>query len=140
MSETGLLNIYKDVLRPSAEYSSVVYNTLIPSYIWDKLESVQKQACKIIYGMNVDYDKLLADGYLESLKDRRAAASLRFALKAVASPRFGDKWFKKARTTDIVPRTTTRRPYQEARYRTERDRNNPIQALTRALNEHFINS
>ena len=43
-----LLKVYKEVLRTSVEYNSVVYHSLVPKYISDKLESVQKQAIKII--------------------------------------------------------------------------------------------
>ena len=87
--------------------------------------------------MNVDYNELVENGIIERLKDRRTAATLRFALKAEASPRFGKKRFRETRSTEIVPRVSTRRPYQETRYRAERNRNNPLQALTRALNEHY---
>ena len=59
MSKENLLGIYRQVLRPSAEYSSVIYNLLIPEYISDKLESVQKQAMKIIFGYDIDYQMLI---------------------------------------------------------------------------------
>ena len=81
MNAEDLLGIYKSVLRPFAEYSHVVYDSLIPEYISDKLESVQKQAMKIIYGGNVDYGGLISSGKIETLKDRRTCALLKFAEK-----------------------------------------------------------
>ena len=44
----------------------MVYGTLIPEYLSDKLESVQRQAVKIIYGHNVDYNGLVEDGTIEA--------------------------------------------------------------------------
>ena len=126
----------RDRLRPSAEYSSVVYDSLIPEYVSDKLESVQRQAMKIIYGWDINYQKLVEDGVIEHLKDRRREAVLRFALKAVQSERFGPSWFKLNPETDINLRPGTRNRYLERRCRTERGRNNPINVMTRLLNEH----
>ena len=89
MSKDNLLRIYKDVLRPSAEYSSIVYNSLIPEYIPDSLESVQKQALKIILGRNINYRKLVDVGTIETLKSRRESAMFKFTIKAANSGRFG---------------------------------------------------
>ena len=55
MSKADLLHVYKQILRPSAEYSHVIYHPLIPEYISDRLEMVQKQAIKIIYGHDINY-------------------------------------------------------------------------------------
>ena len=56
MGRNELLKVYKTIIRPGAEYSSVVYHSLIPNYISDRLESLQRQAVKIIYGYDVDYN------------------------------------------------------------------------------------
>ena len=136
MKESSLLNIYKDVLRPSAEYSSIVYNTLIPEYLSDKLENMQKQAMKIIYGWNIDYSKVLEDEVISSLKHRRQEASLRFALKASASTRF-KKWFPLNPGTQHAVRSTTRKHFLEKKCRTECGRKNPLLAVIRQLNEHM---
>ena len=55
MSKNRLLQVYKQIIRSGAEYCSTVYNSLIPLYMSDKLEQVQKQAIKIIYGYDVNY-------------------------------------------------------------------------------------
>ena len=136
MGRTDLLNIYKDVLRPSAEYSSVIYHSLIPDYISHKLESVQRQAMKVIYGWDVDYGALLENGTIETLKSRRIDAIKKFALKAEASSRFGSNWFKFTPSTDRTVRDSTRNKYVEQTCRTERGRNNPLNLMTRILNEH----
>ena len=83
LGQNNLLQIYKSIIRSSAEYGSVVYNPLIPEYVSDKLESVQKQAMKVIYGWDVCYQTLLDTGIIEPLKQRRNNASLKFALNGV---------------------------------------------------------
>ena len=138
MYQNALLGIYCDVICPSAEYSSIIYNTLIPEYVSDRLESVQKQAMKIIFGFNIDYANLVENGTIEPLKVRRTNASLAFALKASQLPRF-QYWFKQAQSWDREVRQTTRRTYVERKCRTERDRNNPLNAITRQLNAHLAN-
>ena len=55
MSKNRLLQVYKQIIRSGAEYCSTVYNSLIPLYMSDKLEQEQKQAIKIIYGYDVNY-------------------------------------------------------------------------------------
>ena len=137
MSKDSLLNIYKRVLRPSAEYSNIIYHSLIPDYVSDQLESVQKQAIKIIFGHDAKYDEMVENGIIETLKSRRADAVLKFALKASTSERFGSCWFREAAINDREVRPSTRRPYIEKFCRTERSRNNPLAFMTRVLNEHL---
>ena len=132
-----LLAIFKNVIRPSVEYSSIIYHSLIPDYISDRLESVQKQAMKIIYGHNIDYAGLVDNSVIEPLNKRRIDNAVRFALKAAASPRFGPVWFKEHQDSEREVRATTRAKYVEKFCRTERSRNNPLNYLTRLLNEHL---
>ena len=105
--------------------------------IRDRLETVQKQAMKIIFGWDIDYDKLVQDGTIETLSKRRDDNVIKFALKATQSPRFGPAWFKETPITDREVRESTRLKYVEKFSRTERGRNNPIDYMTRMLNEHL---
>lgn len=59
MDLANLLKVYFTFVLPSAEYCSIVYGPLIPKYVSEKLESVQKRAMKIIYGAGVDYISLI---------------------------------------------------------------------------------
>ena len=140
MCPSDLLNIYKTVLRPFAEYSHVVYDSLIPEYMSEKLESVQKQAMKIIYGWDMDYDKLIEDGMIETLKTRRKDAVLKFAIKTAASQRFGPNWYKETPETYMQMRPSTRNRYIEKNYRTDRGKNNPLHVMTKRLNALHKNS
>ena len=68
MSSSNLLGIYSSTIRPSVEYASIIYHSLIPEYLSNKLEQVQKQAIKIILGHNIDYASLIDGGELETLR------------------------------------------------------------------------
>ena len=128
MAPADLLKIYFTVIRLAVEYCSVVYHSLIPGYVVEKLERLQKQAIKIIYGNGVDYDGMVEDGSIEALEARRTAACLRFAQKASETERFGPKWFPRNRN-DREVRSSTRRVFVEKNCRRERDCNNPIQYM-----------
>ena len=93
MAPMELLKVYFTVIRAAVEYASVVYHSLIPKYLSDRLERIQNQAMKIIFGNSVDYDRLVEEGIIQTLESRRDAACIDFANKAVANPSFGDKWF-----------------------------------------------
>ena len=84
------MSIYKTVIRPAAEYCSVAYHSLIPKYLVEALERAQKQAMKVIYGVELDYGMLLENGVLEGMEERREKNCLKFAFKARARTRIFD--------------------------------------------------
>ena len=135
MQPDKLLTVYKAIIRPTADYCSVVYNSIIPGYIADKLEGVQRHALRIIYGKNSDIDAVMAVKSIEKLSDRRNKKCLDFALKAVNTERFGKRWFPE-NNIERAARQTTRKRYVEKFTRHERSRNNPIAYMARLLNEH----
>ena len=71
MKTEGMLKAYKSILRPFVEYCSVVYHSLIPKYLSDRLEAVQKLAVRIIFGETKDYRSVIDEGILETLASRR---------------------------------------------------------------------
>ena len=137
MASADLLNIYNVVIRSAVEYCSVVYHPLIPAYMSDKLEQIQKQAIKIIFGNSVSYADLISEGRIETLKERRIKNIAKFANKAVLNPKFSEKWFP-INTTERDARTSTRKKYIEKNCTTERSRNNPVQYMIRILNQQAM--
>ena len=129
-----MMKIYKVVIRSAIEYCSIVYHSLIPGYLAERLELLQKQAMKIIYGSGLDYRRLVESGRIETLESRREAACLKFALKNCQTERFGKKWFP-LNGNEREVRSTTRRKYEEKNCRTERALNNPLQYMIRLLNK-----
>ena len=136
MEKMDLMRVYCTFIRAAAEYCSIVYHSLIPQYMSDRLEMVQKQAIRIIFGRGNKYEEMIMDGSLERLEERRRSNCLKFALKNYNSGRFGSKWFPQNTNTRDA-RATTRRMFVENVNRTERSRNNPLQYMIRLLNEHM---
>ena len=134
MRRAELIKVYKTTILPAVEYCSVVYNSLISKQTSEELEAVQKLAISIIYGNRNKYHSLIESGEMETLKERRDKDSLKFANKALKNPRFGDRWFRR-NETERTARQETRKPYREAKCKTERMRANPVQYMTRQLNE-----
>ena len=133
MEKGDLIKVYQTMIRPAVEYAAVVYHTLIPEYLSDQLESVQRHATKIIYGWHVSYTGLLEAGEVETLKNRRIDAVKRFALKSEQDKR----WYKPKEELERNVRTSTRNKYEEKRCSTERDKKNPVYNMTKVLNEHY---
>ena len=54
LDKSRLLEVYNVMIRSAVEYCSVVYHTMIPVYLADKLEAIQRQALRIFFGWNED--------------------------------------------------------------------------------------
>ena len=136
LKEDDLLALYNCSVRSAVEYCSTVYHSMIPGYLTAKLESVQRQALKIIYGWTRDIDEIMAIKSIETLEERREKALLNFALKNEHVGKYGKRWF----TEEDVPKRstrTTRNKYKIPRGRTNRSRANPITYMAMRLNEHY---
>ena len=138
MDRANLLKVYYTVILPAAEYCSIIYGPLIPKYVSDQLEAVQKQAYKIIYGYGVDYAGMVERGEVETLESRREEKMKKFALSAERNPRFREKWFIEKEEIGIQMRNGVRRRYEEPQYKNERLRNNPVSYMIRILNSESI--
>ena len=136
MDKGNLLKVYRTVILPSVEYCAEIYDSLIPQYMSDKLESVQRQSLKIIYWWNRSIEDVMEVEQIETLKARRTRACLSFANRNLNN-RFGSRWFPK-NPVSREARTTTRRVYEEKRCKTNRMRNSPVQTMIRLLNEYEL--
>ena len=135
MEGRGLLKVYRTIILPSVEYGSEVYDSLIPQYIANKLETVQRQAIKIMFGWSRDVEEIMQSEEIETLQARRTRACLNFANRNVSNG-FGERWFP-LNPAERQARHTTRRLYEERIPRTERDKNNPVQHMIRLLNRQL---
>ena len=139
LSNDKLLEVYYTVIRPAIEYSSIVYHTLISNELSEKLESIQRQAMRIIYGYEGNIRNRMEENSISLLGDRREEAMLRFALKNERNSKYGGRWFEETRKTGRSVRPTTMSKYVEKTHRTDRLKNNPINYMTKLLNEHYRN-
>ena len=135
LSEVKLLEMYNTVLRSAVESCSVVYHSMIPKALANKLESIQRQALRIIYGWNSDIDEVMSIKSIESLEERRMKAVLNFALKNERKERYGKRWLRETTVTDRPVRN--REKYIIPFCRTERMKANPLVLMTHLLNEHY---
>ena len=80
LGTNNLVLVYCSIVRSIVEYASPVW-AAIPLHLDKLIESVQRQALKIIFG-RVDYTEALVLAGLESLSDRRVGACKRFMATA----------------------------------------------------------
>ena len=133
-SEKESLKVYKTMLRPIVEYSAVVYNFITTQEQEDDLERVQTRALKDIYGHVYSRKTLMKMSGLETLKERRDKASLKFVQKLANNPRFGG-WFPQKRSSS---RQLNTQEYVEYPARTDRRRNSPLYHYRRLLNMNRV--
>ena len=100
----------------------------------EQIETIQKRACRIIFGWETDYKTLIDMERVESLASRREKLVLNFAKKASKSERFGH-WFKKKEYGEINVRN--KKQFEEEYARTDRLRKSPIFYMRRELNKNL---
>ena len=132
-----LIEVYCTIIRPAIEYSSVVYHTLISNELAEKLEAMQRHAVRIICGFDGDVRNKMEDIGMSTLRERREEAVLKFAIKNERNPRYGGRWFQETQQRERSVRASTWSKYVEQRCRTGRMQNNPINYMTKMLNEHY---
>jgi hypothetical protein len=130
LTQDELLRVYCSTIRSVVEFCSVVYGPLLTQAQSESLERLQSQCLKIIYGFDRSYASLLQTTQLETLKDRRRGASLKFARKCLGSQY--SHWFP---LNDPARRTRNTKTYKEEYARCNRLRNTPIFYMRRLLNE-----
>ena len=134
-TETERLKVYTTMIRPVLEYSNVIYHSMLTQELEEKLENVQARALKNIYGHVYSKRQVLQMSGLQTLKERREAACLKFANKMVLNPRFAG-WFPKRR---LRGRQSDREAYVEYPARTDRRRDSPLFYYRRLMNTDRIN-
>ena len=137
LPEQKLLELYFAMIRSAVEYSSIVYHSMIPNHLSEKLERIQRQALRIIYGWNTDIATLMEVKNISTLEERRKKALLNFALKNEHTEKYGKRWFKPAQQSTRDIRNSTKEKYSIPFCRTDRLRNNPVTQMTLLLNEHY---
>ena len=132
-SSQELVQVYKSLVRSVIEYCSVVYHSMLTEDMSSRLERVQYQALKCIYGYNGESGRALRErAGLETLEERRLQAIDKFTDKCIQG-RFAD-WFPHK---SIARQTRSQRPYEEKYARCDRLRNSPLYFMRRRLNDRI---
>ena len=132
MKKEDMLKIFNTVIRPIFDYAVSTYHSMLSIEMSNELERIQRQACKIIYGWDTDYDMLQENGTVESLKKRRERMVLNFARKTVQKERFKE-WFPQKNYGELDLRRELL--YEEKFARTERLKRSPVYYMRRELNK-----
>ena len=70
ISQNDLVKIYVSIIRPVLEYACPAWSTILPKYISDAIEMIQKRVLRSIHP-GLHYDDILVLVGLQSLKKRR---------------------------------------------------------------------
>ena len=134
-TQEELVKIYCTMMRPTVEYCSPAWGSMLTQEQVNCLEQQQVQALKHIYGVGISASKLRHRANIKTLASRRKEAALRFAKKAESNPRF-QHWFTRRPPGTRGRRSNTNyRIYEEEQFRTDRFMNSPLNYLRRILNE-----
>lgn len=128
-----LLKLFNVFVRPTIEYCSVVYHSLLTEGQSNELERMQKQAVKLAFGWEKSYQMLCAENQIETLRERRENYVNNFIKKTVASEWFGPLWYPLRDPTTHNLRD--RRPFYETKARSTRYFNSPLAFLRIRANE-----
>ena len=129
-SQQELCKVYRTIIRPVADYCSVVYHAMLTDEQDEVLDRCQAHALRCIFGKDMSYEKMRDLAGVTTLRQRRVELCDRFAAKCLKNPRFVS-WF---------PQRTGRRggrnseQYLEAFARCDRLKNSPIYYMRRRLN------
>ena len=134
INEDKLVKIYSCYIRPTIEYASVTYHALLTEDLSNKIEDLQKESLKMIYGVKTSYKKCLEKANIETLKKRRENAVRVFANKNKNNPRVGQRWFAKNPNYEAGASTRKREECLVKKSNTERLKNGPLNTMRAILN------
>ena len=80
-NEEELAKVYRVIIRPVADYLSVVYHSMLTDQQDEIIERLQSQALKIIYGKDMKYADMREKAGVTTLRARRIEACDKFASK-----------------------------------------------------------
>ena len=133
MTQEVLRKVYLCMLRPTLEYCSNAFHSMLSREQADRLEGCQRKVLRMIYGYEEEYDKILNDNEIPTLMSRREKLFGKFCHKMAASRRFLTKWLPKKINGGMNLRTE--KEYIEFYAKTNRLYNSPLFAMRRFLNE-----
>ena len=129
-SKDELCKVYRNIIRPVADYCAVVYHSMLSDEQDEQLDQCQAHALRCIFGKDVPYAKMRELAGVTTLRQRRVQLCDKFAKQCLKNPRFAG-WFP-ARERGRTRRNAE--TYHESFARCERLRNSRLFYLRRRLN------
>ena len=104
---------------------------MLTRYDSNRLENIQKNCLRTIFGFDKNYEELLKASGLETLENRREKALKKFAAKAVKNPQFS-AWSPLNKNRASL---RTGKIYEERLAKSDRLYNSPLFKMRRILND-----
>ena len=128
-----LAKVYRSMVRPVADYMSVIYHSTLSDRQDEEVERMQSQALKMIYGRDMKYSEMWKRAGVTTLWDRRIEACDSFASKCL-NTRFSE-WFPLLDSGRCSTRSSSSaKTYLEKFARCDRLKNSPLYYMPRRLN------
>ena len=127
-----LVQVYKTMIRPIAEYACVAFHSSYTDEQDERIERLQDNALKCIFGPGISARKMRAQADLPTLRARRIDLADKFAKKCAGSGRF-HHWFPR-KENRRSSRAGNNEVFLEERARCNRLMNSPIFYFRRRLN------
>ena len=135
LSEEKLVQTYKCLIRPVAEYACPAWHSSITASQAAEIEKQQTIALRNIFGPGLSAAKMRVKANIDLLSKRRETAVKKFALKSINNPR-SQPWFRERTRTSYPRRSGLNYPmFREETSRTDRHRNTPKNYIIRKANE-----
>ena len=131
-TQTELVKVYKTMIRPVADYGSVVYHSSLTDEQDEALENLQTHALKCIFGP-MSGRKLRERAGVSTLRERREEQCDKFALKLTKNPLF-EQYFPLKTTRASRRSSVSSEKYLEKKARCDRLMNSPFYYFRRRLN------
>ena len=132
-SDAELIQVYKTVLRPVAEYGCVAYHSSLTDEQDELLDNLQNQALRCIFGPRISGRKMREMAGIPTLRSRRENLCDKFALKCRNNPKF-EHWFPIKNTRTSLRGVKNKEEYKEEKARCSRLFNSTIFYFRRRLN------
>ena len=135
MNNEQLKKVYTSMIRPSIEYASVAWHSMLTKEQANVLEGQQVQCLKKILGPGTSARRMRQVLQIEPLYERREKAVVKFGQKCLKSDRFR-QWFPQRTIPPYERRANVSyRLFYEPTCRTERHKNSPLNYIRKKLNE-----
>ena len=130
-----LVDVYSKQVRCVLELAVAVWSPGLTVGQAAQIERVQKSACAVILGEQVDYKNALSKLNLKSLSERRKDLCLKFGRKCLKNEKFKQWFVERPNDLSNIQTRSNKSTFLPVNTRTNRFSKSPLPYLTSLLNE-----
>ena len=131
-TKEDLCKVYRNIVRPVADYCAVVYHSMLSNEQDELLDQCQAHALRCIFGKDLSYAEMRKRAGVTTFRQRRIELCDKFAKQCPKNPRFA-RWFP-VKTGVRASQRKAAEIYQEKYARCDRLKNSPVFYMRRRLN------